>query len=277
MAKAWSGKVTRTITKRNVMTKLYGATMPGMRDQVIHELKDLDKKAPGGRYLEGAPEDNYKMAQYIAGKNNEAMKEIVKKADEGMQYVQACTKMLAEKGKPTKWVSPIGLPIEQTYWQTRTQRIDTYWISVDVQRHVAQRGGRPKDVDLKTGGGRVRLNLSHEAPELGIQVKKAEQSIAPNFIHSMDASHLLFIALAWKDRGGCLTTVHDSFGTHAADLPDLLVVVRDMFVEMYVDHDYLYDFVCGMSKDCPEVTEIPRPALGIIDFNAILTATYFCR
>ena len=129
----------------------------------------------------------------------------------------------------------------------------------------------------KTGSRRSTLNLSNEAPERGVQVKKAEQSIAPNYIHSMDASHLLFIALAWKDRGGALTTVHDSFGTHAADLPDLHKVVREQFVMMYEDHDYLYDFLCGISNDCSETTTIDRPVLGSIDFNAILTSTYFCR
>jgi DNA-directed RNA polymerase len=103
------------------------------------------------------------------------------------------SKHLAECGKPTRWKSPIGLPIEQTYWQNRTQRVDTYWISVDVKPYATSEKG-----------GRVQLNLSHEAPDRGVQVKKAEQSIAPNFIHSMDASHLLFIALAWKDRGGAL-------------------------------------------------------------------------
>jgi DNA-directed RNA polymerase len=80
MARAWKGKVTRTITKRNVMTKLYGATLPGMRDQVRVELDKLDKK---GKYLPDAPEDNFKMAQYIAHRNNEAMAEVVRKASNG--------------------------------------------------------------------------------------------------------------------------------------------------------------------------------------------------
>jgi len=268
MAIAWQGKVTRTITKRNVMTKLYGATMPGMRDQVIKELNDLDKKH-SPRYLDGAPEDNFKMAQYIARKNDEAMREVVRKADEGMQYVQACAKALAERGKSVKWKSPIGLPIEQTYWQTWTQKVSTYWLCVDIKNPNRK---------TKRRGGEVQLNLSHEAPERGVQVKKAEQSIAPNFIHSMDASHLLFIALGWKDAGErCLTTVHDSFGTHAADLPDLHKVVREQFVMMYEEKDFLYTFLTGISGDCQETTEIERPTLGTMDFNAILTSTYFCR
>jgi DNA-directed RNA polymerase len=93
----------------------------------------------------------------------------------------------------------------------------------------------------------------------------------------MDASHLLFIALGWKDHGGALTTVHDSFGTHAADLPDLHKVVREQFVMMYEEKDFLYKFLQGIAPDCTETLEIDRPKLGSIDFNAILTSTYFCR
>jgi hypothetical protein len=46
---------------------------------------------------------------------------------------------------------------------------------------------------------------------------------------------------------------------------------------MYEDKDFLYKFLQGISADCSEVTEIDRPKLGSIDFNAILTSTYFCR
>jgi DNA-directed RNA polymerase len=206
MAVSWQGLVTRQITKRNVMTKLYGATLPGMRDQVINELAKLDKKAEGGRYLKDCPEDNFKAAKFIAELNNRAMQDVISKATQGMDYVQKVSRALAESGHPTKWTSPIGLPIRQTYWQTRTKRVNTYWISVDV--------------------GRMQMNVSLEKteaerkarPEKAVQVRKSEQSIAPNFIHSMDASHLLFIALAWKDQGKALTTVHDSFGTHASEL-----------------------------------------------------------
>jgi DNA-directed RNA polymerase len=259
-AKAWQGKVTRTITKRNVMTKLYGATMPGMRDQVLKELNDLDKK---GTYLPGAPGDNFAAAQYIARMNNKAMAEVVAKATEGMDYVQAVAKTLAEAGKSVNWTSPMGLPIEQTYWQTKTKRIATYWLSVDISTDSSQR---------------IRLNLSEDQPEKGVQVKKAEQSIAPNYIHSMDASHLMFIALAWKDReGAALTTVHDSFGCHASDLPALHKVVREQFVAMYEESDHLYDFQRDASAKLGDVADIARPSLGTQDVSQVLTATYFCR
>lgn len=270
IAIAWRGKVTRIITKRNVMTKLYGATMPGMRDQVKHELERLDKKQPG-RYLEDCPVDNYKASEFISRKNDEAMRLIIQKATEGMDFTQLCAKTLAKAGLPVRWTSPIGLPIEQTYWKTHTKRVETYWMSVKVPK------GNVRQV-RRGGGQRIRLNLSYHDPDKGIQEKKAENSIAPNYIHSMDASHLMFVALGWKDEGErCFTPVHDSFGTHASDLPDLHKVVREQFVMMYEDRDHLYEFLRGISLYHPDITEIARPMPGNINIREVLDATYFCR
>jgi DNA-directed RNA polymerase len=268
LAALWLGKVTRTITKRNVMTKLYGATMPGMRDQVAKELKDLDKKQ-AGRYLGESDVDNYQAARYIAQMNTKGMAAVVEKADQGMQYVQKIAKMLAEEGLTVNWTSPIGLPIEQTYWRTDTKVVDTYWISVKLNMD-SQRVRKEKRKSQ-----RVQLCLTHPIPGR-VQVKKAENSIAPNYIHSMDASHLLFTAIGWGDKGMTnFTPVHDSFGCHACDIAELHKVVREQFVMMYEDHDYLAEFADGIAEYFPAVREEEQPWNGDFDFNQVIDSTYF--
>jgi DNA-directed RNA polymerase len=266
IAVAWRGKVTRTITKRNVMTKLYGATLPGMRDQVHTELEKLDKKN-GSRYLDGCPVDNYKAADFISRENDAAMRDIIAKATEGMDFVQSVARQLAKAGKPTSWKSPVGLPIDQTYWQTRTAKVHTYWLSVKVPQGAYHK---------KRGGGKeVQLNVSYAAPEKGIQERKAANSIAPNFIHSMDASHLMFISLGWNK---AFTPIHDSFGTHASDLAELGKVVRETFIKMYDGWNYLSEFYKGNIRRYPDV-ELAEflPDRGQFNFNNIKEATYFCR
>jgi DNA-directed RNA polymerase len=267
LAVIWRGKVTRKITKRNVMTKLYGATMPGMRDQVEKELQGLDTK--DSRYLD-LPEgmDNYRAAGYIARKNEQAMASIVKKAAEGMTFVQSVAKLLAQDQKGIRWTSPIGLDIEQYYPRRDKLRIHTYWASIDVTRqtyaHVSEQ--RKK--------GRMDLSITYPAPELGVMAKKAENSIAPNYIHSMDASHLMFISLLWDED---FTPVHDSFGTHASDVPALHKVVRESFILMYRNEDHLKAFQEEVSDYHPEAADIERPENGVMDFSLINDATYFCR
>jgi DNA-directed RNA polymerase len=270
LAKVWQGKVTRIITKRNVMTKLYGATMPGMRDQVEKELKALDKKSPTGAYLE-LPEgyDNYKAADYISRKNNAAMQVVVKKATEGMEFMQKLAKALAESECGVSWTSPIGLEIEQYYPEKQKIRVNTYWAGLKVDtalyKHAVE--NRKKR--------RVDLTLTYPSPEDGVRVSKATNSIAPNFIHSMDASHLMFIALAFD---GCLSTVHDSFGTHASDVPALLTSVRQAFIDMYQGHDHLDEVLAENIRRSPHVDhDVFLPERGQFDFNNIKDATYFCR
>jgi DNA-directed RNA polymerase len=261
MAKAWVGKVTRMITKRNVMTRLYGATAPGMRDQVKKELRDLDKKADTGRYLD-TDVDNFQAAKYIARMNYLGMAEVVKKADEGMNYVQSVAELLADEGLAVKWTSPIGLPIVQTYWKTRTKSIKTYWVSLNVNhQHKDGRQGR-----------QVQLNLSYPVPESGVQKKKASNSIAPNYIHSMDASHLLFVGLAWDHS---FTPIHDSFGTHACDVAELHKVVRHGFVKMYEGKDYLDEFTAGIVEYYGKAV-LGMPDRGSFDFNNVYESPYFC-
>jgi DNA-directed RNA polymerase len=324
IAVAWRGKVTRTITKRNVMTKLYGATMPGMREQVHAELEKLDKKS-GGRYLEGCPVDNFKAAQFISQENDAAMSDVITKATEGMKFVQECARLLANAKKPVTWRSPIGLPIEQAYWKTKTKRVCTYWLSVAVDKHMARskEGKNGKETPLKYSktakdrGIQARkaansiapnwvhsLDGSHamfislgmktdavvrdgrydpqyliNASEKGVKVRKAMNGISANYVHSLDASFLMFTALALSREGvSNLTTVHDSFGSHASDIPTLHRVVRQTFVDMYKGQDRLAEWFTQIITAASDVDlDVALPERGSFDFDQVLESTYFCR
>jgi DNA-directed RNA polymerase len=87
---------------------------------------------------------------------------------------------------------------------------------------------------------------------------------------------LLFIAIAWSDTGmHCLTPVHDSFGCHACDIPELHKVVREQFLLMYEDRDYLGDFRDGIVEYYPDVLKIEPPVNGSFDFNNVIDSDYF--
>ena len=55
----------------------------------------------------------------------------------------------------------------------------------------------------------------------------------PNFIHSLDASHMFLSALKCNELGLDFAAVHDSYWTHAADVPKMGQVLRDCFVRMH--------------------------------------------
>jgi DNA-directed RNA polymerase len=66
---------------------------------------------------------------------------------------------------------------------------------------------------------------------------RAISGIAPNFIHSLDASHLRLTINAARSREvESFAMVHDCYGTTAADAPKVATLLRWAFMEMYEQH-----------------------------------------
>jgi len=66
-----------------------------------------------------------------------------------------------------------------------------------------------------------------------VEKRKQLQAFPPNFIHSLDATHMMLSALKCDEIGLQFASVHDSFWTHAADVPTMNRVLRDAFVRMH--------------------------------------------
>lgn len=74
-------------------------------------------------------------------------------------------------------------------------------------------------------------------------IKKLLQAICPNFIHSIDASHMTkTINNSVKQNIKDFVMIHDSFGCHPNQMYNLKRIVRESFVEIYKDN-LLYDFL----------------------------------
>lgn len=63
--------------------------------------------------------------------------------------------------------------------------------------------------------------------------RKQLQAFPPNFIHSLDASHMILSALECDEKGLTFAAVHDSFWTHAADVDVMNDVLRDAFIRIH--------------------------------------------
>ena len=93
--------------------------------------------------------------------------------------------------------------------------------------------------------------------------------IAPNYVHSLDSSHLSLIVDQWS---GAIGAVHDSFCTHASDVDNLVDTIKDTFISMY-DVDNFFDKIC---KDIAgEPNNIQQPELGSLRIQEIKDSDYF--
>lgn len=248
MAAVWSDKIDRGICKRPVMTTPYGVTKRGIMVQIKCELNDRDSQQS---YLEGT--DNWQAAMYLSEKIDLAIGETVKAAKEGEAWLKAMVKLFLEAGKPMVWTTPSGFTVRQEVYDHKTVVVNTVF-----------------------GKTRLQLHLNKDTADLSST--KQVNGIAPNFIHSMDATHLVLTVNKCLDEGITdFSMIHDSFGTHAAEVDRLHGYLRYIFVQMYSEPK-LKSILRQLKKQLPEELHEkipPVPKMGKLELNNVLKSPYF--
>ena len=245
----------RKLCKRPVMTTPYGATIYGMREQIKDELKK--RKTKIGVEMEW---DNWDNIVEVSEAIYEAIGQIIVKSREFMDWLQDIAETVGKSNFPMEWMTPFGFYVYQTYYKSKQRRITT---------HLSGR--------LKNYRASIREMIPYYQ-----DIYKCRNSISPNFIHSMDASHLMFVVndLAYEHGVKSLYLVHDCFGVHA-DSVDLLVrVLKDSFIEMYTGDQVVNAFIEDFLKkyldrvDYFKIVE-KRPQTGSLDINEVKKSRFF--
>lgn len=252
MAAVWEGKVCRKIAKQPTMTLCYSATKFGMQGQIENALRKLDEDGP---YLDPAVERHH-AAVYMAGIVWDAIGDVVIAAKRAMSWLQEVSKVAAEAGMPVRWTAPCGLPVLQEYKERVGKKIEVHF-----------------------GGQRVMLTVAEDTNKLS--VRRQVSGIAPNFVHSLDSSHLIGTVNLGLDNGlEHFCVIHDSFATHACDTSMLNAVLREAFVQQYrvdVLGKFREEIIEQLTITAPElVTRIPPcPRAGRLDLEAVRESEFF--
>lgn len=200
-----SGKVSRKITKRCVMTFPYGSKVPGFSDQLYTDFLKPDQKA--GKKLPFG--DIREAARYMAQHIFEVVSTTVLKAAEAMNWMQGAAAAIACANKDIEWTTPLGFPVVQDYRQTERRRVES----------VVQ-------------GSRLQTWVNMEKDN--IDTRRMVNAIAPNVVHSLDSTHLLLTVLRASEEGiKDFALIHDSFGTHAGSTTKFFYIIRETFKELY--------------------------------------------
>jgi DNA-directed RNA polymerase len=247
------GKIVRKLTKRPTMTYTYSSTRFGMQGMVMGTLRDLDKEnAEQGLppYLGGA--DSYKASMWLSHILWETIQGAVPAAAAAMLWLREVAKVVSKTGQPIWWTSPQGLPVLQAYRTVRAERIKVHW-----------------------GGQRIDLVVAVD--EESINRRAQVNGIAPNFVHTLDAAHLMAtVNELGKHDVHHVAVIHDSFGVHAADAPLLSWVLRKTFIDQYTP-DVLARFRDELAEQLPEELRAelpPLPKLGTLDLSLLAGAEY---
>ena len=234
--------VNRKVAKRSVMTLPYGSTKFASRDFILNDyIRDGDGVFP-----------KEVQAQASSWLNNhlwDSIGEVVVKARQAMDWLQECSGKILDQYEVIQWKTPTGFVVQQDY------------------RKMAPQGTVRV---LLFGGARWNISGATDKPDRVAH----RNAIAPNFIHSMDASHMQLVAIKAASEGiNSLAMIHDDFGTHAADAARFGQIIREVFLEMYQETDWLYEFAARYMEAGVVLSDPPEK--GTLDLDQVLDSAYF--
>lgn len=206
-------KITRKVVKQTVMTNVYGVTFVGATAQI---KKQIDQ------YFSGE-EDVADYARYLTMHVFNSIRELFEGAHLIQDWLGDAAKRVSKSvridyedaksndGKPNHlssviWTTPLGLPCVQPYRISKNQLIKT---------------------NLQD------ISISDPFSASQVDARKQQAAFPPNFVHSLDATHMLMTAKACGDARLSFASVHDSYWTHAADVDHMNKEIRNQFVKLH--------------------------------------------
>ncbi|KAL7193431.1 hypothetical protein ACSBR2_025110 [Camellia fascicularis] len=164
LAKLLIGQVDRKLVQQTVMTSVYGVTYVGAREQIKRRLEEKGQITDDGLL--------FNAACYAAKVTMSALAEIFEAAHAIMGWLGDCAKIIASENQPVRWTTPLGLPVVQPYFKT--------------ERHV-----------IRTSFQELALQREGDS----VEVRKQRIAFPPNFVHSLDGSHMMMTIVACTDAG----------------------------------------------------------------------------
>lgn len=244
-AKLVNGLIDRGVVKRTVMTSVYGVTFIGARNQI--EEKINEKLSSRGYDIDEIAEDINVACGYLASLTMEVIGEKFKGARQTMTWLAECARLIGSQGQPVSFISPIGVPVVQPYRQKRPFQVITLL---------------------------QNITLTNDSDKLPLHRQRQVSAFPPNYVHSLDSSHMLMTAIEMEKRGLHFSAVHDSFWTHPCDVEALNSVLRDTFIELYKE-PLLEDLKQSWELRYPYITFPDLPQPGDLDLEEVRSAPYF--
>ncbi|KAK8776990.1 hypothetical protein V5799_029663 [Amblyomma americanum] len=244
IAKVLEGQIKRKVVKQTVMTVVYGVTRFGAHLQILKQLKDLD---------DFPPEHCWAAAHYLVQKTFLSLQEMFTATREIQDWFTICAKMIAHVCcQPVSWVTPLGLPVIQPY-------------------HKPSSIKSPVSFGDRLSPEFRSAYEMHQRPN----VMKQKNGFPPNFIHSLDSSHMMLTAIFCQKAGVQFVSVHDCFWTHPNTVDIMNKICREQFVALHSEpilEDLSKHFVQTFAYKESEIKGAsPMGELAMLKLNKVIT------
>eukprot|EP00456_Euglypha_rotunda_P034004 TRINITY_DN2622_c0_g1_i3.p1 TRINITY_DN2622_c0_g1~~TRINITY_DN2622_c0_g1_i3.p1 ORF type:complete len:187 (+),score=3.71 TRINITY_DN2622_c0_g1_i3:220-780(+) len=183
---------------------------------------------------------------YLAQKVLNGLGDIFSEAMGIMRWLTQCASIITKQGEFVSWKTPMGLLAVQPYRKA-------------IRRSVV------------TSLQRVTLLDNENQP---VHPSQQRRAFPPNFVHSLDATHMFLTALRCEQENIFFASVHDSYWTHAGDMTKLSRLLREEFVTLY-SQDILEALAVSLKDRFPEAVFPPLPTRGKLDIRQVLDSNYF--
>ena len=255
------GRLTRKWVKQPVMTNVYGVTFFGAKEQVRKQLHTLFSQPHVPRDM-----SSHRIALYVATRIFMALGSMFRGAQAIQRWLGVCAERISLSVAPEQ-IGP-GVPVPTSKMKSlsgpkrhralkRQRQMKEAGFGTEMSNLRLRDEANPmfKSAVVWTTPLRMPVIQPYRTPppscvrtkiqDIGIvdpavwhPVNKRKQVSAfpPNFIHSLDATHMLLSALKCDEAGLTFASVHDSFWTHASDVDQMGDILRDAFVTIHKDN-----------------------------------------
>ena len=220
----------RKTTKRTVMTVPYNAKPFSNRGYIREALKE--------KGLDVEKEDLTAVVKAV----RDAMDVIVPGPMQVMKWIEQEVSNAIDRGlQELTWVTPSGFVVRQKLMKKNLKTVDLQLLG-RCQITVAE-------------GDTDKVDKNHH-----------KNATAPNLIHSLDASLLHLSAIRFD---APIALIHDSVLCRATDMSILSTIVRETYMHLFAEHDYLtaWGHQIGAESD--------PPIIDTLNPESVIESTYF--
>ena len=220
----------RKVTKRTVMTVPYNSKPFSNRGYI--------REAFFEKNVEIEKEDLTAVVKAVRG----AMDIIFPGPMRVMKWIETEVAAAIDRGATElSWVTPSGFVVTQKLMKKDTKRIELQLLG---SCKVCVSNGDTDEVDK-----------NHH-----------KNATAPNLIHSLDASLLHISATRFN---APISLIHDSVLCRATDMDDLSEIIRETYMFLFAEHDYLTDWAQQIGA------ESEPPIIDTLQPESVIESTYF--